>query len=153
MPWLVSKPGDWRNWCEVCGLCTSYYFGYVLPPCMPGAYSKRTPETQRSQTCLIGYSIVWLPERADARNVYYVQSLSSVSLVVIGYLYGGFLSDKTVTAYHALLIVYLTMGNVVSGMFVASNVQMRWHPYAVISLSACQLPWLFTWAYSSECWN
>jgi hypothetical protein len=40
-----------------------------------------------------------------------------VSLVIIGYLYGGFLSDKSVTAYHALLIVYLTMGNVVSGAF------------------------------------
>lgn len=92
---------------------------------MPGARRARTAETQRSQTCLIGYSIVWLPDPVDARNVYYVQALSSVSLVVIGYLYGGFLSEKTVTAYHALLIVYLTMGNVVSGMFTSSNVQMH----------------------------
>jgi len=66
-----------------------------------------------AQAIISGYSIVWL-DLADARNVYYVQALSSVSLVVIGYLYGGFLSEKTVTAYHALLIVYLTMGNVVS---------------------------------------
>ena len=37
---------------------------------------------------------MWLHEFADARNVYYVQSLSSMSLAVTGYLYlyGGFFS-------------------------------------------------------------
>jgi hypothetical protein len=98
--------------------------------------------------CHVGYSIAWL-EPSDARSVYYVQSLSSVSLVVIGYLYGGFLSDKTVTAYHALLIVYLSMGNVISGVFPLCQNQNTLTPLRY-RITPCKLRWLSTWVYSSK---
>lgn len=110
---VVSKSRDWRNRCEGWRLCPGYYFWYVQLRVSPKVLAGCTPDA----IIPIGYSIAWLPDPSDSRKVYYVQCVSSLSLVIIGYLYGGFLSDKSVTAYHALLIVYLTMGNVVSGAF------------------------------------
>lgn len=59
--------------------------------------------------------MIWLPDPFDRRKTYYVQHLSALSLVVVGYLYSGALANKTITSYHALLIAYLSFGNAANG--------------------------------------
>jgi len=61
--------------------------------------------------------MIWLPDpfNSSRQQVYYVQHVSVLSLVVIGFLYGGVLANRTVSSFHALLISYLSFGNAVNG--------------------------------------